>query len=105
MSDDAQANRCLVIVLCLAMGPTGIISAPDPTAAEVPSIENSVDPSISPPNWRPATHWVQKLLPRTGDDSRAAVRVRDSSIIRFDELTESEILASKGIIDKPTLAS
>jgi len=99
----------LVIVLYLATGSARIINAQDPTdptAAEVLSIENSVDASIAPPDWRPAT-LRQKLLPhnwlRTGEDSRAAVRVSDSSIIRFDELTESEILPPKEVSEKPTL--
>ena len=99
----------VVIVLSFEMTPGRITTAQDvadPTAAEVLSVENSVDSSVGPPDWRPATVG-QKLLPhnwlRTGEDSRAAVRVSDSSIIRFDELTESEILPPKVASEKPTL--
>ena len=99
----------VVIVLCFEGAIARITLAEnttDATAAEVLSIENSVDASIGPPDWRPAT-LGQKLFAhnwlRTGEDSRAAIRVSDSSIIRFDELTESEILPPKTASEKPTL--
>ena len=67
----------------------------NPDAAELLSKENSVDTARPSAAWRPATVgqkliWHERL--RTGEDSRAAVRMSDSSILRVDELTETEIL-------------
>jgi hypothetical protein len=56
------------------------------------------DASNHRPDWKPATVG-QKLAVhdwlRTGEDSRAAVRLSDSSILRLDEFTENEILPPK----------
>ncbi len=74
--------------------------------AEVFSVENSVESIRSSEEWRPATVG-QKLAfhdrIRTGEDSRAAVRLSDLSILRLDELTEAEILPPLAATAKPTL--
>jgi hypothetical protein len=67
----------------------------DDGAAEILSKENVVDASRPPGGWK-AAEVAQRLLfhdrLRTGEDSRATVRLSDLSILRMDELTESEIL-------------
>ena len=45
--------------------------------------------------------WHERL--RTGEDSRAAVRMSDSSILRVDELTVTEILPPEVSSAKPTV--
>ncbi|MGH8094558.1 MAG: tetratricopeptide repeat protein [Chthoniobacterales bacterium] len=45
--------------------------------------------------------WHDRI--RTGEDSRAAVRLSDSSILRLDELTEAEVLPPPTTAAKPTL--
>ena len=54
-----------------------------------------MDTALLSAAWRPATVgqkliWHDRL--RTGEDSRAAARMSDLSILRIDELTETEIL-------------
>ncbi len=80
--------------------------ASDAAAAEIISKENSVDSSTSPDVWQPAAvgqklAWHDRL--RTGEDSRAAVRLTDVSVLRLDELTEAEILPPLSPSTKPTL--
>ncbi len=80
--------------------------AGDPNAAEIISKENSVDTARSSVAWRPAAVgqkliWHERL--RTGEDSRAAVRMSDASILRIDELTETEILPPVTASAKPTV--
>ena len=80
--------------------------ASDVAAAEIISKENSVDSSTSPDVWHPASvgqklTWHDRL--RTGEDSRAAVRLGDSSILRLDELTEAEVLPPPTATAKPTV--
>jgi tetratricopeptide (TPR) repeat protein len=77
-----------------------------PDAAEIISRENSVDTSRPSAAWRPATLgqkliWHERL--RTGEDSRAAVRMSDASVLRVDELTETEILPPVVASAKPTV--
>ena len=45
--------------------------------------------------------WHERL--RTGEDSRAAVRMSDASVLRIDELTETEILPPQLANAKPTV--
>lgn len=75
-------------------------------AAEILSKENSVDTLRPPAGWQTAI-VAQKLRVhdrlRTGEDSRAAVRLSDLSIMRMDELTENEILPPKIASSKPTV--
>jgi Tfp pilus assembly protein PilF len=79
---------------------------PSYSTAELISKENSVDAKSSSTAWRPAP-LGQKLIVhdwlRTGEDSRAAVRMSDSSVLRMDELTETEILPPAVVSAKPTV--
>jgi len=103
-------NHSLVLVTALSVATsTRIATAQNPEnliLAEILSKENSVDASNHRPDWKPATVG-QKLAVhdwlRTGEDSRAAVRLSDSSILRLDEFTENEILPPKVAGAKPTL--
>jgi tetratricopeptide (TPR) repeat protein len=70
------------------------------------SKENVVDASKQNGGWSAAT--IGQTLAthdrlRTGEDSRAAVRLTDQSILRVDELTETEILPPQQAGAKPTL--
>lgn len=75
--------------------------------AELLSKENIVDVASGGAAWSAAT--VGQLLKihdklRTGEDSRAGVRLSDLSVLRVDELTLTEILPTQGgAADKPTL--
>jgi len=96
-------------VLFLAMSSSRIANAEEAShkgGAELISKENSVDSSRPPAEWRPATVGQELITHdrlRTGEDSRAAVRFSDSSVLRMDELTEEEILPPQVAGDKPTL--
>ena len=99
----------LFAVLFLGISSSRIASAEeksDKGKAELISKENSVDSSRPPADWRPATVGQELIVHdrlRTGEDSRAAVRFGDSTILRLDELTEEEILPPQGTSSKPTL--
>jgi tetratricopeptide (TPR) repeat protein len=109
----AKARRkrplILIVVLCLGTASVRIAMAEEPSdadAAEIISKENLVD-SLTPPDvWQPASvgqklAWHDRL--RTGEDSRTAVRLSDSSILRLDELTEAEVLPPPSTTTKPTV--
>ena len=76
------------------------------STAELISKENSVDAKSSSTAWRPAL-LGQKLFVhdwlRTGEDSRAAVRMTDLSVLRIDELTTIEITPPSTASDKPSV--
>jgi tetratricopeptide (TPR) repeat protein len=103
-------SAILSIALCLGPAlttpPVTGETASDAAAGEIISKENLVD-SLSPSAaWQPATvgqklAWHDRL--RTGEDSRAAVRLGDLSILRLDELTEAEVLPPPTASAKPTL--
>jgi tetratricopeptide (TPR) repeat protein len=81
-------------------------NANNPDAAEIVSRENSVDTSRASAAWRSATvgqklAWHDRL--RTGEDSRAALRMSDLSILRVDEFFEGEILPPQVASPKPTI--
>ena len=86
----------LVVGLCLAFSRVATAeNASGADTAEIISKENSVDSLAPSAVWQPATlgqklAWHDRI--RTGEDSRAAVRLGDLSILRLDELTEAEIL-------------
>src|SRR5262249_15755510 len=64
------------------------------------------DSSRPPAQWRSATVGQELIAHdrlRTGEDSRAAVRFGDSSILRIDELTEEEILPPQVAGAQPTM--
>src|SRR5882724_862557 len=74
--------------------------------AELISKENLVDSCRPPTAWRSANVGQEFILHdrlRTGEDSRAAVRFGDSSVLRIDELTEAEILPPRVTSAKPTM--
>ena len=108
---DRRTKRSLVLIVALCLGIVSVRiamaeDASDVAAAEIISKENSVDRSTSPDIWQPATvgqklAWHDRL--RTGEDSRAAVRLGDLSILRLDELTEAEVLPPPAATAKPTL--
>jgi hypothetical protein len=99
----------LVVVLCLGTASARIATAEDASqaaAAEIISKENSVDSMTPPAAWQPAAvgqklAWHDRL--RTGEDSRAAVRLSDLSILRLDELTEAEVIPPQMATSKPTV--
>ena len=96
----------LAVALCLGTASAQIPTAEDANQAEVISTENSVDSLKPPAVWQPATvgqklAWHDRL--RTGEDSRAAVRLGDLSILRLDELTEAEVLPPQIATAKPTV--
>jgi tetratricopeptide (TPR) repeat protein len=74
--------------------------------ASLLSKENVVDSASSSGSWAPATIGqplaVHDRL-RTGEDSRAAVRMTDLSVLRIDELTTIEITPPATTSDKPSL--
>ena len=104
-----KRSASLIAVLCLGIACARIATAADadqPDAAEIISKENLVDSSSPPATWQPATvgqklAWHDRL--RTGEDSRAAVRLSDLSILRLDELTEAEVLPPPAVSAKPTV--
>jgi len=81
-------------------------TADSPPAAVLLTIENIVDIAQRNAAWAPATAGqtlnIRERL-RTGEDSRAAVRLSDLSVLRVDELTETEILPPRKGSAKPTL--
>jgi ferric-dicitrate binding protein FerR (iron transport regulator) len=99
----------LVVVLSLGIACAQVAAAEDPTqseAAEIISKENSVDSLAAAAVWQPVTvgqklAWHDRL--RTGEDSRAAVRLSDLSILRLDELTEAQVLPPPVARAKPTV--
>jgi tetratricopeptide (TPR) repeat protein len=104
-----ERSMILVVVLCLGAASVRVAIAEDAKqtdVAEVISKENSVDSQRPSAAWHPATVgekliWHERL--RTGEDSRAAVRMSDSSILRVDELTVTEILPPEVASAKPTV--
>ena len=74
--------------------------------ASLLSKENVVDVASGGGSWTSASVGqalaVRDRL-RTGEDSRAAVRMTDLSVLRVDEFTETEILAPRMGSAKPTL--
>jgi ferric-dicitrate binding protein FerR (iron transport regulator) len=108
---EARARRLLTLVVVIFLGvPFSRIlpaqNTKNPDAAELLSKENSVDTTGPAAAWRPASVgqkliWHDRL--RTGEDSRAAVRMSDSSVLRIDELTETEILPPQVASAKPTV--
>jgi len=98
-----------VAILLLAIFASPKLSAQEtsnPSPAELISKENLVDGARPNAAWRPAfvclkLDWHDRL--RTGEDSRAAARLSDLSILRLDELTEAEVLPPSTITDKSTL--
>jgi tetratricopeptide (TPR) repeat protein len=99
----------LFIILSLQLSSSRITAGEDTShkdAATLISKENSVDSSRPPGEWRSATVGQELVAHdrlRTGEDSRAAVRFGDSTVLRIDELTEEEILPPQVAGAKPTM--
>ena len=105
-----NTKRCgRVALLCLATVSFRAIvaqGAGESESAVVLSRENQVDSVRLSAAWRPVTvgqHLIWHDRIRTGEDSRAALRMSDSSIMRIDEFFEGEILPSATAGTKPTL--
>ena len=74
--------------------------------AELLTRENIVDVSLASRQWQAAIVGQSLALHdrlRTGEDSRATLRLSDLSILRVDELTNLEILPPRETTAKPTL--
>ena len=101
--------KTLFVILFLQLSSSQITTAEDTShkdAATLISKENLVDSSRPPGTWRSATAGQELIAHdrlRTGEDSRAAVRFGDSTVLRIDELTEEEILPPQVAGIKPTL--
>lgn len=79
----------------------------DAEAALLIEKENIVDVSSGGRAWSAGAtgqHLNAHDKLRTGEDSRAAVRLSDASVLRVDELTTTEILPPKSAADKSTLS-
>jgi tetratricopeptide (TPR) repeat protein len=90
----------LVVRIAVAQGPE---ASPE---ASLLTKENVVDAAKAGGAWTPAavgqTLAIHDRL-RTGEDSRASVRMTDLSVLRLDELTNIEILPPSTTSDKPGL--
>lgn len=101
----ARASRPLIAVI---LGSATVCFAQQPNdSASLVEKENIVDVASAGANWSAAS--VAQALKvhdklRTGEDSRAAVRLADASVLRVDELTTTEILPAKTSGDKATLS-
>jgi tetratricopeptide (TPR) repeat protein len=99
----------LFVILFLQLSSSPITNAEDTSqkdAATLISKENLVDSSRPPAQWRSATVGQELIAHdrlRTGEDSRAAMRFGDSTVLRIDELTEEEILPPQVAGAKPTM--
>ena len=74
--------------------------------AEILSVENAVEMAPGSGTWGRAAvgqNLATRDRLRTGEESRAAVRLSNATILRIDELTETEILPSPDTGGKPTL--
>jgi ferric-dicitrate binding protein FerR (iron transport regulator) len=81
-------------------------SPPSSGNAALLSKENVVDVSAASGGWASATVGQSLALRdklRTGEDSRAAVRMTDLSVLRIDELTTIEITPPSSVSDKAGL--
>jgi tetratricopeptide (TPR) repeat protein len=80
--------------------------AQTPESASLLSKENVVDVATGGGSWASATIGQALAIKdrlRTGEDSRAAVRMTDQSVLRMDELTTIEITPPATTSDKPSL--
>ena len=96
-------QNLLLAFCCIAVVGT---TAAQGDNAEVLSVENEVDVSKAAAGWSPASvgqALAMRDRVRTGEDSRAAVRLSDSSVLRIDEFTETEILPPQQAASSATL--
>jgi len=103
-----SSARLLCGILLLAVVSLVAQAAPKPsgTNAELLTKENIVDISAASRQWQAAVVGQSLALHdrlRTGEDSRATLRLSDLSVLRVDELTNLEILPPRNSEAKPTL--
>lgn len=101
----SRLHQLLIGVLCGTFA-FAKVCAQDGGNAEVLTAENQVDTAKPSGAWVPADVGQALAIRdrlRTGEDSRAAVRLADSTVLRVDELTETEILPAQESSDKATL--
>lgn len=89
LADDCRAQRTDDSAVALLLSKENIVDAAARNAAWGPTVVGQV--------------LVSHERLRTGEDSRAALRLSDSSVLRIDELTETEILPPQGTMDSATL--
>ena len=83
-----------------------LVTAQTTQSAELLSKENVVDTASGGGGWKPASVGQSLAVGdkvKTGEDSRAAVRMTDLSVLRIDELTTIEITPPSSTSDKPGL--
>jgi tetratricopeptide (TPR) repeat protein len=83
-----------------------LVTAQTSQSAELLSKENIVDAASGGGGWKPASVGQSLAVGdkvKTGEDSRAAVRMTDLSVLRIDELTTIEITPPSTTSDKPGL--
>ena len=95
-----------IVVGFALLNPIGAQTPESSANASLLSKENVVDAASGGGSWAPAT--VGQALAvndrlRTGEDSRAAVRMTDLSVLRMDELTTITIGPPATAGDKPSL--
>jgi tetratricopeptide (TPR) repeat protein/ferric-dicitrate binding protein FerR (iron transport regulator) len=98
---------CIVAAAAIMLSAQAEAQTPDSSdKATILSKENIVDAAGASGAWAPASIGQALAIRdrvRTGEDSRAAVRLSDASVLRVDELTETEILAPQQAGAKPTV--
>jgi len=101
-------RRISLIAFVLAGNLIFRIAAAETAAnASLLSKENVVDVASGGGSWTSATVGQTLALHnrlRTGEDSRAAVRMTDLSVLRIDELTTIELTPPASTTDKPSLS-
>ncbi len=98
--------RLALSVLCAVCSFDEATAQTADASAALLTKENEVDVAGPAASWIPATVGQALAIRdrlRTGEDSRATVRLSDASILRIDELTETEILPPRISEAKPTL--
>ena len=88
------------------LNPIGAQTPQNPADASLLSKENVVDAASGGGAWTSATVGQPLVVNdrvRTGEDSRAAVRMADLSVLRMDELTTITIGPPTAVGDKPSL--
>lgn len=83
-----------------------VAAAQTSQSAELLSKENVVDVASKSGAWAPGTVGQALAIGdsvRTGEDSRAAIRMTDLSVLRIDELTTTTITPPSNASDKPGL--
>ena len=102
-------SRFIIVLVAGGIFAAAVASAQEGAAtdnAEILTAENEVDTARPSGSWAPAKvgqPLATRDRLRTGEDSRAAVRLADATVLRVDELTETEILPPQQASDKATL--